>query len=110
VAVESDEHLALAHNTFDLIINLHGAYSPSEVSRVSAQSGANFVTQQVGSNNVIGLNEALSVPIKAPVWNLNTASGQFVLYSTILIVSIAHSMQNYKGPLVSIYVNFLCSV
>jgi len=73
VAVESDEHLPLADNEFDLIINRHGAYSPREVSRVSVQSGATFVTQQVGSNNVIGLNEALFASVTMPNWNLHTA-------------------------------------
>lgn len=73
VSVKSDEQLPLADNAFDLIINRHGAYSVDEISRISGTTGAIFLTQQVGSDNAVGLNQALSAPVETTTWNLDVA-------------------------------------
>lgn len=80
VSVESDDDLPLPSNKFDLVINRHGAYSPTELFRVM-QPGAVFLTQQVGADNALGLNEALqqgtsdSTP---PNWRLQTAVDELI--------------------------------
>ncbi len=61
VRFESDDELPLPSNVFDLVINRHGAYSPKELLRIST-TGACFLTQQVGSDNASGLNQALNAP------------------------------------------------
>ena len=74
VPVESDDRLPLPDNAFDLIINRHGAYSAKEMERISNPSGSVFLTQQVGSNNAIGLNTALFAPVETAAWNLSLAT------------------------------------
>jgi hypothetical protein len=78
VPVESDDRLPLPDNTFDLIINRHGAYSAKEMVRISNSLGSVFLTQQVGSNNAIGLNTALFAPTEAPAWNLSLATAGLI--------------------------------
>ncbi len=46
-------------STFDAIINRHNAFLPSEVARVLPPKGT-FLTQQVGADNEIELNDALN--------------------------------------------------
>lgn len=46
-------------NSFDMIINRHGAYIPSEIKRVLKKDGV-FVTQQVGSYNNKPLSDILT--------------------------------------------------
>ena len=43
---------------FDLVINRHGGILASEIHRILSAGGF-FITQQVGEQNCIGLNEAL---------------------------------------------------
>ncbi|NSW53496.1 MAG: class I SAM-dependent methyltransferase [Anaerolineae bacterium] len=54
-----DGSLPFDDGTFDLVINRHGSYTPAELFRVLLPGGI-FLTQQVGGNNAIGLNEFLS--------------------------------------------------
>lgn len=66
--------LPLPDQRFDLVINRHGAYSPEELRRIMKPTGATFLTQQVGSDNAIGLNEVLQAPPTAfSDWRLDTA-------------------------------------
>lgn len=66
--------LPLPDQHFDIVINRHGAYSPEELRRIMKPTGATFLTQQVGSDNAVGLNEALQAPPTAfSDWRLETA-------------------------------------
>lgn len=53
--LERDEELPFDDHTFDLIINRHESYAPSEVYRV-LKPGGRFLTQQVGSRDNVALN------------------------------------------------------
>lgn len=50
VEVDGDEPLPFKDDSFDIIINRHGAYLADEIKRVLKQDGV-FITQQVGSFN-----------------------------------------------------------
>lgn len=69
--VVEDEELPFADNEFDLIINRHESYSPSEVMRILKPDGC-FITQQVGGDNDNDLNRLLGAPPMTEYdhWNL----------------------------------------
>jgi SAM-dependent methyltransferase len=50
--------LPFADNSFDLVINRHGGFLASEIYRI-LKPGKRFITQQVGGQNCIRLNELL---------------------------------------------------
>lgn len=54
--ISGDENLPFEDGIFDLIINRHESYSPSEVYRILSEDGI-FLTQQVGAHNDDGLRE-----------------------------------------------------
>jgi SAM-dependent methyltransferase len=54
----STARLPFAENSFDLVINRHGGFLASEIYRL-LKPGRSFVTQQVGGQNCIRLNELL---------------------------------------------------
>ena len=56
IANEDNSDLPFADETFDLILNRHGAYSPPELRRILKQGGY-FLTQQVGYRDLIDLLE-----------------------------------------------------
>jgi SAM-dependent methyltransferase len=60
--IGEDDLLPFDDNQFDLIINKHESYSPSEVRRVLTDDGI-FVTQQVGGADYVDINHALGVPV-----------------------------------------------
>jgi len=71
---ETERVLPVESDRFDLVINRHGAFDASELARVSNPSGARFVTQQVGSTNAHGINDALGAASGTPTeWRLETA-------------------------------------
>ncbi len=76
VKVENDV-LKFADDYFDLIINRHESYSVEEVKRVIKNDGF-FITQQVGSENCLGINRALGVKVDMGLgtWNLDFAKQQ----------------------------------
>ena len=69
--------LKFADNYFDLIINRHESYSVEEVKRV-LKSDSFFITQQVGSENCLGINRALGVKedMGLGTWKLDFAKQQ----------------------------------
>ncbi|XXM71069.1 class I SAM-dependent methyltransferase [Lysinibacillus sphaericus] len=73
--VKEDNLLPFGDEAFDLVINKHEEYSPAEVRRVLT-SGGIFITQQVGGNDCVGINEALGAPVNKEFlhWNLEYAS------------------------------------
>jgi len=74
VQIKNDEHLPFHKQQFDLILNRHESYSPGEVRRIIIDQGI-FLTQQVGGQDCLQLNEMLEVPINEEYidWNLETA-------------------------------------
>lgn len=74
VVPESGE---LPDKAFDLILNRHGDYDMAELCRI-ADSGASFLTQQVGSRNLVGLNEVLGSAVVLEPWNADVAAAQLL--------------------------------
>ncbi|MFE1245298.1 class I SAM-dependent methyltransferase [Fictibacillus sp. NPDC058756] len=60
--IGEDDLLPFDDHQFDLIINKHESYSPSEVRRVLTDDGI-FVTQQVGGSDYVDINYALGAPV-----------------------------------------------
>jgi SAM-dependent methyltransferase len=56
--VDATEPLPFPADAFSLTTNRHGTYTPAEIVRV-LRPGGTFITQQVGSGNLRGLNERL---------------------------------------------------
>lgn len=77
VPVEDESRLPLPDAAFDLVINRHESFDPSEVQRILRPGGV-FLTQQVGGRDNIALNEALqdAVTLSYGDWNLATAVAQ----------------------------------
>lgn len=76
VAVEKDESIPLPDNHFELIINRHESYVPSEVWRMLKPGGL-FITQQCGGQNDIELNHWLQANAPEYVhWNVEYAAGE----------------------------------
>ncbi len=65
----------LPADTFDLVLNRHGNFGTNKIRRV-AKPGALFLTQQVGSGNLVGLNHALGTDAVADPWTLDIVMGQ----------------------------------
>ena len=76
-AFEDDQSLPLPDNTFQLIINRHESYAPSELYRI-LQPGGTFLTQQVGPKNCIEINKFLHAPLEPDVetWSLDQETQQ----------------------------------
>ncbi|NMH72180.1 class I SAM-dependent methyltransferase [Bacillus sp. RO2] len=77
VEVEPDNELHFPDKHFDLIINKHEEYDPSEVRRV-LQDGGTFLTQQVGWTDCQAINRLLRAEINEEYrnWNLEFAHKQ----------------------------------
>jgi hypothetical protein len=71
------ESRGLPDTTFDLILNRHGSYDIAELGRI-ANTGAIFLTQQVGSENLVGLNEMLGSAVVTETWNADVAGAQLL--------------------------------
>ena len=75
VAIDEDDPvLPFANEQFEMVINRHEYYSPSEINRI-LMPGGTFITQQVGDQNDRELIEAIAPsPRKLdPPWNLDSA-------------------------------------
>ncbi len=72
--VTDDEFLPFDDNSFDLVINRHESYSPSEVHRILKPGGL-FITQQVGGKNDHALNALFEAEHndRWADWHLSTA-------------------------------------
>ena len=74
--VTDDDHLPFPDGSFELVTSRHEAYSPAELARVLAPHGE-FVTQQVGGQDLAELNAALGAPPHTHQdWDLATACRQ----------------------------------
>lgn len=58
--VKDDDNLPFNDESFELVINRHESYSPSEINRILKHKGT-FITQQVGGLNDKEINELLEV-------------------------------------------------
>jgi SAM-dependent methyltransferase len=69
--------LPLSDATFDLVINRHESFDAREVQRV-LRPGGTFITQQVGAQDLVELNEALQdeVRLACPKWEISSVSRQ----------------------------------
>jgi SAM-dependent methyltransferase len=66
--------LPLPDASFDLVINRHESFDAREVHRV-LRPGGTFITQQVGAQDLINLNETLQdeVSLACPEWEISCA-------------------------------------
>ena len=71
---DSQESLPFSDALFDLVLNRHGDYRPSELRRI-LKPGGRFLTQQVGGQNNIELNALLQerVEFTYSYWTLDYA-------------------------------------
>jgi SAM-dependent methyltransferase len=71
IAYDDDAELPLPGSHFDLVINRHDSYWPSELYRI-LRPGGYFITQQVGPRDNVALNVALDAAVKpsAAAWAL----------------------------------------
>ena len=58
---EEPHQLPFESQTFDLVLNRHGYYWEPELARI-LQPGGQFVTQQVGNRNDVGIRKLLGAP------------------------------------------------
>jgi SAM-dependent methyltransferase len=74
VQIFSDDALPFRNGQFDLVINRHESYAPREVYRI-LKPGGMLITQQVGGQNELELNERFGVPANEEFahWNLRYA-------------------------------------
>ncbi|UVI30428.1 methyltransferase domain-containing protein [Paenibacillus spongiae] len=79
VQIEDDFDLPFDDDQFDLILNQHESYSPTEVRRIISDDGI-FLTQQSGGLDCREINEALGVPLNEEFhhWNLETAAEELI--------------------------------
>ena len=77
VTPDSDRRLPFADAAFDVVINRHGAFDAAAIHRVLRPGGA-FITQQVGGDNCIQLNQFLQdgPAVPWPFWTLDYAVRQ----------------------------------
>jgi SAM-dependent methyltransferase len=71
---EDDHNLPFSNEEFQLVMNKHDSYSPTEVHRILNKTGS-FITQQVGGEDMKELNRVLEAPLKSEFdhWNLDYA-------------------------------------
>ena len=73
---EQDRSLPFRDESFELVINRHEAYAPTEVHRV-LQRGGTFVTEQVGGEHHGELRSLLGAEVPRPArWDLEAAVKQ----------------------------------
>ena len=72
---KEDTNLPFKENEFELIINRHESYAPQEVKRILEPEGY-FITQQVGQQNDIDINNLLANEpvVEEEEWNATSAA------------------------------------
>ena len=76
VWVEDDSHLPFSDSSFELVINRHESFSPSEVKRILKEEGI-FITQQVGHLNDREFASLFKLEnTEEFIWDLKTAVSQ----------------------------------
>ncbi|MFC0436791.1 class I SAM-dependent methyltransferase [Kutzneria buriramensis] len=73
VTVVATEELPFPDGEFSVVLNRHGRFDAAGLARVLA-AGGTLLTQQVGSEDCSGVNEALDAPVTAKRWNLDVAT------------------------------------
>ena len=71
--ITSDSDLPFENEFFDMVIDRHESYSVSEIRRI-LKPDSYFITQQVGRNDGLEINEVLGGPLPEdddPNWNLD---------------------------------------
>jgi SAM-dependent methyltransferase len=63
VVPEDDMALPFGESSFELVLNRHGGYQPGEIFRI-LKPGGRFLTQQVGGENQIRLNQLLQDEVR----------------------------------------------
>ncbi|MBL8006617.1 MAG: class I SAM-dependent methyltransferase [Ignavibacteria bacterium] len=71
----SDDKLPFEDSFFDLIINRHESYNPSEVYRI-LKPGGFFITQQVDGKSELTINQLLNLKPNEEFFNWNHASAK----------------------------------
>jgi SAM-dependent methyltransferase len=73
----SDEAIPLPDDSLDLVLNRHGSYRENELMRL-LKPGGRFLTEQVGGDNNIRLNELLQdeVDFMYSCWTLDSITSQ----------------------------------
>jgi len=87
IGFKDDSNLPIDSKQFDLIINRHEAFEPSELYRLLTPGGR-FITQQVGGRDNEKLNELLSIHEKHEYYNWNLANAVSSLKSVGFIVNV----------------------
>ena len=74
VEFAEDAKLPFTNNEFALIINRHESYAPGEVKRI-LQPGGFFITQQVGEENDLNINQLLEAQpdLNGKPWTVQSA-------------------------------------
>jgi hypothetical protein len=67
--------LPFRSDAFDVVLNRHEAFNPSEVRRVIKPLGR-FLTQQVGSDEAASVRALLGLPVDDRLWTATVAIGQ----------------------------------
>lgn len=67
IEADPSRKLPFTDEEFDLVINRHGGYNVKELKRILKHKGQ-FITQQVGSNNLSGLRDFFGTQ---PKWQFN---------------------------------------
>jgi hypothetical protein len=67
--------LPFGASAFDVVLNRHEAFDPTDVHRVTRPGGW-FLTQQVGSDETASVRALLALPNRGPVWNAAIALDQ----------------------------------
>lgn len=72
VDVSTGPSLPFPDNRFDLVMNRHEAFEASEVARILKSKGC-FITQQVGGQDMIGLNQLIQDEVQVAFANWEMA-------------------------------------
>ncbi len=87
VDISTGPSLPFPDNRFDLVMNRHEAFEASDVARVLKSKGC-FITQQVGGQDMIGLNQLIQDEVRLHSQIGTWPSSSLNLKLRVLILSI----------------------